>query len=42
MTTGERRMLNRGVAAGVLIGLTLGLMIALAIVMRPAFFAGLH
>jgi hypothetical protein len=41
MTPGERKMLNRGVAAGTLVGLALGLMLALAIAMKPEFFAAL-
>jgi hypothetical protein len=35
MTTGEQKMLWRGVAAGITVGLVLGLMMALFIVMRP-------
>ena len=41
MTTGEQKMLYRGVAAGTLIGLTLGLMLALVIAMKPEFFAAM-
>jgi hypothetical protein len=39
MTTGEQRVLWRGVAAGTLMGVAIGLMIALAIMMKPEFFA---
>lgn len=41
MTTGEQKVLMRGVAAGTMIGLTVGLMIALFIAMKPQFFASL-
>jgi len=41
MTSGEQKMLVRGVAAGTIMGLALGLMIALCIAMKPQFFAGL-
>jgi tetrahydromethanopterin S-methyltransferase subunit F len=41
MTTGEQKMLYRGVAAGTMIGLAIGLMIALVIAMRPELFAAL-
>ena len=41
MTTGEQKMLWRGVAAGTLIGLTIGGMLALVIAMKPELFAGL-
>jgi len=41
MTSGEQKMLNRGVAAGTIMGLALGLMIALFIAMRPDLFAAL-
>jgi hypothetical protein len=41
MTSGEQKMLWRGVAAGTLIGLVIGGMVALVIAMKPEFFAGL-
>jgi hypothetical protein len=41
MTSGERKMLWRGVAAGTLIGLAIGGMIALVIAMKAERFAGL-
>lgn len=41
MTNGERRMLWRGLAAGIIIGLAIGGMIALAIATKPQLFAGL-
>ena len=41
MTSGEQKMLARGVAAGTILGLAIGLMIALFIAMKPALFAGL-
>jgi tetrahydromethanopterin S-methyltransferase subunit F len=41
MTASERKMLNRGVAAGTMLGLAIGLMLALAIAMRPELFAAL-
>ena len=41
MTTGEQKMLVRGVAAGTLMGMVLGLMLALVIALKPEFFAGL-
>jgi tetrahydromethanopterin S-methyltransferase subunit F len=42
MTSGERKMLWRGVAAGTLVGLALGLMIALVMAMKPELFSGLR
>ena len=41
MTSGEQKVLWRGVAAGTIVGLALGLMIALFIAIRPSLFAGL-
>lgn len=41
MTSGETKMLWRGVAAGTLIGLVIGGMIALFIAVRPELFAAL-
>ncbi len=41
MTTGEQKMLWRGVAAGTLLGLAIGGMIALVIATKPELFAGL-
>lgn len=41
MTSGESKMLARGVATGTLIGLVIGGMIALVIAMTPELFAGL-
>lgn len=41
MTTGEQKVLARGVAAGTILGLAIGLMIALFIAMKPDLFAGL-
>jgi tetrahydromethanopterin S-methyltransferase subunit F len=41
MTSGEQKVLWRGVAAGTVVGLALGLMIALVVAMRPELFAGL-
>jgi hypothetical protein len=41
MTDGERKVLWRGVAAGMLNGLAIGGMIALVIAIKPEFFAGL-
>ena len=41
MTSGEQKVLRRGVAAGTLIGLAIGGMIALVIAMKPELFAGL-
>ena len=41
MTTGEQKVLWRGVAAGMLMGLGIGGMIALVIAMRPELFAAL-
>jgi tetrahydromethanopterin S-methyltransferase subunit F len=41
MTSGERKMLARGVAAGTFIGLAIGGMIALVIATKPELFAGL-
>jgi hypothetical protein len=41
MTSGEQKMLWRGVAAGTMIGLVIGGMVALVIAMKPEFFAGL-
>lgn len=39
MTTGEQKVLGRGVAAGLLTGLAIGGIIALFVVMRPELFA---
>jgi hypothetical protein len=41
MTSGEQKVLARGVAAGTLMGVAIGLMIALFIAMRPDVFAAL-
>jgi hypothetical protein len=41
MTTGEQKMLWRGVAAGTIMGLALGLMIALLVAIRPELFRAL-
>ena len=41
MTSGERKMLARGVAVGTIIGVAIGLIIALFIRMKPELFAGL-
>ena len=41
MTSGEQKVLTRGVAAGALMGVAIGLMIALVIAMKPDFFAAL-
>jgi hypothetical protein len=41
MTTQERKVLMRGVAAGTLIGLAIGGMIALVIAMKPELFTAL-
>jgi hypothetical protein len=41
MTTGEQKILWRGVTAGAIVGLALGLMIALFIAAKPELFAGL-
>jgi tetrahydromethanopterin S-methyltransferase subunit F len=41
MTTGEQKMLWRGVAAGTIIGMAIGGMLALVITMKPGLFAGL-
>lgn len=41
MTSGEQKMLCRGVAAGTMVGLALGLLIALFIAMQPQLLAGL-
>ncbi len=41
MTDGERKMLRRGVSAGILIGMALGLMVALFIAMKPELLAAL-
>ena len=41
MTSGEQKMLWRGVAAGTIIGLAIGGMIALVIAMKPELFARL-
>jgi hypothetical protein len=41
MTSGEQKMLWRGVAAGTIIGLAIGGMIALVIAMKPELFAAL-
>ncbi|MFC4311868.1 hypothetical protein ACFPN2_22495 [Steroidobacter flavus] len=41
MTTGEEKVLWRGVAAGTMVGLAIGGMIALVIAMKPELFAGL-
>jgi hypothetical protein len=41
MTSGEQKMLWRGVAAGTLIGLAVGGMIALCVAMKPELFASM-
>lgn len=41
MTTGEQKVLTRGVAAGTLIGIAIGGIIALVLAMRPELFAAL-
>lgn len=41
MTTGEQKVLWRGVAAGTVIGLAVGGMIALFIAIRPELFSAL-
>ena len=41
MTTGEQKVLGRGVAAGLITGLVIGGIIALFIAMRPELFAAL-
>jgi tetrahydromethanopterin S-methyltransferase subunit F len=41
MTSGEQKMLARGVAAGTIMGVAIGLIIALFIQMKPGLFAGL-
>ncbi len=41
VTDGERKMLMRGVAAGVLVGIGIGLILALFIAMRPELFGAL-
>ena len=41
MTTGEQKILVRGVAAGTIMGVAIGLMLALFIAMKPDFFAAL-
>jgi len=41
LTSGEKKMLARGVVAGTFIGLAIGGMIALVIAMKPELFAGL-
>jgi hypothetical protein len=41
MTSGEQKVLWRGVAAGTIIGLALGLSIAMFIALKPHLFAGL-
>ena len=41
MTSGEQKMLRRGVFAGIGIGIAVGLMIALAVAMKPELFAAL-
>ena len=41
MTTGEHKVLVRGVAAGTMVGLALGLVIALFIALRPELFGAL-
>jgi len=41
MTSGEKKMLARGIVAGTFIGLAIGGMIALVIAMKPELFAGL-
>jgi tetrahydromethanopterin S-methyltransferase subunit F len=41
MTTGEQKMLVRGVAAGTIMGFVVGLMLALLIAIRPELFRAL-
>ena len=41
MTTGEKKVLTRGLAVGTILGLAIGLIIALFIAMKPELFAGL-
>jgi hypothetical protein len=41
MTSGEQKVLMRGVAAGTMIGLAIGGMIALFIALRPELFTRL-
>jgi hypothetical protein len=41
MTTSEKKLLWRGVAAGTIMGLALGLIIALFIALRPELFRAL-
>jgi hypothetical protein len=41
MTSGEQKMLARGVGAGTIMGVAIGLIIALFIEMKPELFAGL-
>jgi hypothetical protein len=41
MTSGEQKMLRRGVAAGTLMGMAIGGLSALVIAMKPELFAGL-
>jgi tetrahydromethanopterin S-methyltransferase subunit F len=38
MTTGEHKMLVRGVAAGTIMGVVVGLMLALLLAIRPVLF----
>jgi len=41
MTSGEQKMMVRGLAAGTILGLAIGLIIALFIAIRPDLFRGL-
>ena len=41
MTSGEQRVLWRGVVAGTILGLAIGGMIALVIAMKPELFAAM-
>ena len=41
MTSGEKKVLARGLAAGTILGLAIGLIIALFIAMKPGLFAEL-
>lgn len=41
MTTGEKKVLARGLAAGTILGLAIGLIVALFIAVKPELFAGL-
>jgi len=41
MTTSEKKLLARGLAAGTLIGVVIGLMIGLFIMIRPELFRAL-